>query len=181
MKKTMFALALALSGTAHAGVIAYDWTWTGTQGNHANGTMAYSDALEDSGIIYAQDIASFSIRGYNGTELKFTWDLATGRQNNPFRLAFDTSTHALVFGGRYPDAANAVVWGDDSRNALVCGLGSCGFFGFNTIFGGAPASDQRQFVFTLADGSTDIPEPRALLLLGIGAAGLFASRRKTRP
>lgn len=178
MKKTIVALALALSGTANAGLIAYDWTWTGTQGNHAAGTMAYSDALADSGLIYAQDIASFSIRGYNGSELKFTWDLATGTQNNPFRLSFNTSTHELNFGGRYPDASNAVVWGDDSRNALVCGLGSCGFFGGNTTFGGVPVSDKRQFVFTLANASSDVPEPAAMLLLGIGAAGLLASRKK---
>lgn len=180
MHKTILALALVLPGIAHAGVIAYDWTWTGTQGNHANGTMAYSDALADSGIIYAGDIASFSIRGYNGSELKFTWDLATGTQNNPFRLSFDTGTHELNFGGRYPAASNAVVWGDDSRNALVCGLGTCGFFGANTIFGGVPVADKTQFVFTLVDGSPDVPEPAAMLLLGIGAAGLLASRNRRR-
>ena len=178
MKKTILALALALSGTAHAGVIAYEWTWTGTQGNHANGTMAYSDALANSGLIYADSIASFSIRGFNGSDLKFTWDLATGTQGNPFRLAFNTSTHQLDFGGTYPTASNAVVWGNDSVNSLVCGTGSCGFFGFNTIFGGVPVADKTHFVFTLANGSSDVPEPAARLLLGIGAAGLLASRKK---
>ncbi len=180
MKKTILALALTLSGIAHAGVIAYEWTWTGTLGNHANGTMSYSDTLADSGLIDAEDIAGFSISGYNGSELKFTWDLATGTQNNPFRLSFDTSTRELNFGGRYPAASNAVVWGNDAVNALVCGLGTCGFFGANTIFGGVPVADKTQFVFTLIDGASDVPEPAAMLLLGIGAAGLLASRKKKR-
>lgn len=180
MKKLIVLLLLTLSGVANAGLIAYDWTWTGgSSGNNAIGTMSYSDSLANTGVITASSISGFSIQGYTGTNLRFAWDLATGTQSNPFQLSFDTTSGALVFGGFYPTALDSVVWGDDSQAALVCGNGSCGFLGSGLTFDGISVSDKSQFVFSLA-APTSVPEPTSILLLGAGLACIGLARKKKK-
>jgi hypothetical protein len=66
-------------------------------------------------------------RVFQGTSL-FNWNLSDPGAGNPFRLSFDTDAGDLVFGGKYPDAVDAVVWGDDSDVALGCGGGKVRVF-----------------------------------------------------
>lgn len=166
------------SGAANAGLIGYDWTWTGSAstGNHAVGTMSYDDTLAGTGIITVGDIAEFSIEGFTGTTSQFTWDLSTGTQNNPFQLSFDTTIGNLVFGGTYPSALDSVVWGNDSQAALICGNSSCGFTGSGLSFDGISVGNKAQFQFT----TSSVPEPASIALLGLGLAGLGFSKKKEK-
>ena len=181
MKKLLIYSLLMFSGAANAGLISYDWTWTGSSstGNHAEGTMSYDDALVGTGIITAGDIAEFSIEGFTGTTSQFSWDLSTGAQNNPFQLSFDTTLGDLVFGGTYPTALDSVVWGDDSLAALVCGSGSCGFQGAGLSFDSISVTNKAQFEFTLANSPSPVPAPAAVWLFGSGLIGLIGIRRKS--
>lgn len=177
MKKLLAMLLLTVTGAANAALVTYDWTWTGTV-NNAKGTMSYSDVFANTGVITGENIAGFTIQGYTGDTLRFDWDLATGTQNNPFRLSFDTTAKTLVFGGFYPTAMDSVVWGNDAVGALVCGSGSCGFYGNGVTFDGVSVSNKAQFSFTPAAAPVEVPEPAGILLLGIGIAGIWMSRKK---
>lgn len=180
MKKIIALLLFALCGVANAGVVTYDWTWTGGfSGTHAKGTMSYSDTLANTGVINGSSITDFSIQGYTGTNLQFTWDLATGAQSDPFRLSFDTTSHQLNFGGLFPTALNSVVWGNDAQAALICGSGSCGFYGSGLSFAGISVTDKSQFVFTAVAAPVSVPEPAGIFLLGIGIAGVLISRKRS--
>lgn len=175
-KKLLFLTLLFTASAANAGLIEYEWTWTGTSGYGARGTMAYSDALAGTGVITASSISAFTIEGLSGTTSLFTWDLATGVQSYAFQLSFDTISQSLIFGGYYPTALDSVVWGDLSSAGLGCGTGSCGLFVGGSFLGFRAVTDKTQFTFTQVASSVSEPETLALLMLGL--AGLTVAKRK---
>lgn len=167
---------MLLPVAANAAPISFDWTWTGSSGYSAAGTMSYSDTLAGTGVITAGSISTFTIEGFSGTTSLFTWDLATGAQSNPFQLSFDTNSLQLVFGGFYPTASDSVVWGDDGGvGALICGTGNCGLTGpFGGFVGFRDVADKSQFVFTQVKS---VPAPGALALLCLGLLGMGFARQ----
>lgn len=167
----------SLANVANAGLLEFNWNWTGTSGYTATGTMGYSDTLENTGVITAGSIDTFSMEAFSGVTSLFTWDLATGTQNNPFQLSFDTTLEKLVIGGFWPTATDSIVWGNDSDSggSLICGTGSCGVYG-ELDAGWRPVSDDSQFVFTRK--ASDIPEPSTLAILALGIIALTSRRFK---
>lgn len=162
----------------------YDISWTGASGYSLTGSFAFDDTLLGSGSIDETDLDSLIIEGFHNGGSVGSWDwLADGiTAAANFNFNFDTIGETFLTGGAAA-SANGQQW-----NTSICANTlDFGFFSGNATQG-----------FCLADGSTiglilaanstltatritEISEPAAFALLGLGilGLGLTARRRET--
>lgn len=95
------------------------------------------------------------------------------------------SSYVVIFGNRrYEGAANTTITRNDLVNVtsvtinIVSGLANQGDEYSGPGINYAVDNIHAQFTTPTASGGASVPEPTSLALLGLGAAGLIASRRR---
>lgn len=173
------AALVVFTQVSHATTVKYNIYWTGGSGYSMEGSFSFDSSLENTGVIHANSLQSFSIEGYlNGVSVG-GWDYFSDPLTGTFNFNFDTDTNVFLTGG-FSSSETGQEWN------TTTGGNDCGEFGFvsGSHAQGVCIDDDlktpESFIYmpesTLVAVQA-VPVPAAAWLFGSALLGVLAVRR----
>ena len=172
VRAVVVALALLLAGSASAGSVIYDFSWSGGQSFTASGTLLLSDSVGVGSPFELADVVSFQLELFDGGS-------SVGTGSFP---PFDETFHALE-GTRQASSLDindlivtvpfGITFGCDAGDCLS---GRVAFESFaTTVDFGSRQAAQESFVFS------EVPAPGRGVLLAAALATMAVIRPRKEP
>ena len=186
LKNLLAAAALSVgtvgmfASSAHATLV--NFKWEGADEATLSGYFSYNSSL--SGMIEETDLDEFEMRLYLSGFLVDTWNMTEGTGAfSPFNFNYNSDTRSFAYGGEYTSDPFHISWGDDEfafvGGSVANGPVLYGFATFDPNFPLDPVFDAYGRSVEDADQfSVSVPVPGSVALLGLGLAGLAATRRR---